>query len=74
MLLALSEKFAIDDSEGLLLELKLTNEELASFVGVTRQFMNSVLKELQDKKLILFKKRKILIRDRAKIEALIHHR
>lgn len=74
VLLALSEKFATDDPEGLLLELKLTNEELGSFVGVTRQFVNSVLKELQDKKLILFKKRKILIRDRAKIEALILHR
>jgi len=74
VLLALSEKFAIDCPEGLLLDLKLTNEELASLVGVTRPFMNSVLKELQEKKLILFKQRKIVIRNRGKIEALVLHR
>jgi CRP-like cAMP-binding protein len=74
VLLALSEKFSVKDPEGLLLELKLTNEELASFVGVTRQFMNSVLKDLQAKKLILLKQRKIVIRDRDRIEALVFHR
>lgn len=71
VLLALSEKFAVDEPEGLLLELKLTNEELASFVGVTRQFVNSVLKELQEKGLILLRQRQIVICDRSKIEALL---
>jgi len=74
VLLALSEKFAVEEPEGLLLELKLTNEELASFVGVTRQFLNSVLKELQEKGLILVRQRQIVIRDRTKIESLMHHR
>ncbi len=72
VLLALSEKFAIVEPDGLLLDLKLTNEELASFVGVTRQFMNSVLKELQAKGMIVLRQRKILIRDRSAIEALAH--
>lgn len=74
VLLALSEKFSVKEADGLLLELKLTNEELASFVGVTRQFLNSVLKELQDKGLIGMRRRHILIREPDKIEALMHHR
>lgn len=74
VLFALSEKFAIKGAEGLLLELKLTNEELASFVGVTRQFVNSVLKELEQEGLIVRRRRRIVIRDLAKIKALISPR
>ena len=74
VLLALSEKFAVAAPDGLALELKLTNEELASFVGVTRQFLNSVLKDLQKQGLITLKNRRIIIRDRMRIEQLVQHR
>ena len=71
VLLALSEKFSVETDDGLLLDLKLTNEELASFVGVTRQFMNSVLQDLQGKGLISLRRRRIIIRDRKMIESLV---
>jgi len=73
VLLALVEKFSVAEPDGLLIELKLTHEELASFVGVTRQFVISVLKELQRKGLIEHRKRRILIRDHAQLESLVLH-
>src|SRR5438874_1751273 len=46
-LLALSERFAGPSEAGVLIDLQLTNEDLAAIAGVSRQFTNSTLQDLQ---------------------------
>ncbi len=70
----LSERFSVPDAEGALLDLSLTNEDLASFVGVTRQRMNVTLRDLQRLGVIKVSRRKITLIDRARLQALIYNR
>jgi len=61
ILLALAESFGIEVEEGLLIDLRLTNEDLASMVGVSRQFVNAALRRVKNEGLIKMRKRKIVI-------------
>lgn len=74
VLLTLAEKFSVADQDGLLIQIKLTHEELASFVGVTRQFVISVLRDLEKAGLIEHRKRRIFIRDYALLEGVVMRR
>ena len=52
VLLALSERFGVQSEAGLLIDLKLTNDDLAAIAGVSRQFANATLQELRKRGLI----------------------
>jgi CRP/FNR family cyclic AMP-dependent transcriptional regulator len=52
MLLELADDFGEPDGEGILLQLTLTQAELASLVGSTRQTVNASLRELEAEGLI----------------------
>lgn len=73
VLLALSERFAADIDEGVLIDLKLTNEDLAAIAGVTRQFTNATLHDLRERGLLLTRRRNLILTDRAAIERLAYH-
>jgi CRP-like cAMP-binding protein len=72
VLLALSERFGADSDEGVLINLKLTNEDLAAIAGVTRQFTNATLHDLRQRGLLLTRRRSHILTDRAAIETLAY--
>lgn len=71
-LLALSETFPQEHDEGILIDLSLTNEFLAAIVGVTRQFANITLHDLEREGLIRFHGRRIVVRDRERLQAIAY--
>ncbi|MBI4204295.1 MAG: Crp/Fnr family transcriptional regulator [Betaproteobacteria bacterium] len=73
VLLALSERFAVHSDEGVLIDLKLTNEDLAAIAGVTRQFTNATLHDLRQQGLLLTRRRNLILTDRGAIERLAYH-
>ncbi|MBI4204291.1 MAG: Crp/Fnr family transcriptional regulator [Betaproteobacteria bacterium] len=73
VLLALSERFGIPAGRGVLIDLKLKNEDLAAIVGVSRQFTNSTLQDLQKRGLIATQKRNLVVIDPGALEALVYN-
>lgn len=63
VLLVLSERFGVKVDQGLLIDLKLSHEDLASIVGVSRQFVNSALNSIKSAGYISIGNRKIIITD-----------
>lgn len=59
-------------ADGVEINLRLPQEELASLVGTTRQRINKVLKDWQRNSLIEVKYSRITIKNKAALEALIH--
>lgn len=72
ILIGLAQRFAVPTAEGMLLDLSITNENLASFAGVTRQRVYVTLRELSRLGVIQVKRRKITLVDARKLEALIY--
>lgn len=63
VLLALSASFGVKVEQGLSIDLKLTHEDLASMVGVSRQFVNGALNRIKNDGHIKIGNRKIIIID-----------
>lgn len=63
VLLALAESFGIKDDQGIAIDLKLTHDDLASMVGVSRQFVNGALNSFKNAGFITIGNRKIVITD-----------
>lgn len=63
ILVALTESFGLQREDGWMIDLKLTHEDLASMVGVSRQMANGVLNKLKNKGFIALGKRKIVVTD-----------
>jgi CRP/FNR family transcriptional regulator len=63
ILVSLSERYGLDTPDGVLVNVSLTHENLAAFVGVTRQFATVTLHELVQEGLITLCKRRILVHD-----------
>ncbi len=61
VLLELGEDFGIPEPGGLALDIHLTQAELATLVGTTRQTANTVLQELDHEGLIKLRNRRIVI-------------
>ena len=72
VLLALSDRFAIRCDEGLLIDLRLTNEDLAAIAGVTRQFANITLNDLRQRGMVFTRNHKLIIIDVAALEKLAY--
>ena len=69
VLLALVECFGIEDDDGLLIDLSLTHEDLASMVGVSRQFANGALNNIKNTGMIQLGNRKIIVADLERLRA-----
>lgn len=69
ILLSLSEHFGVETRSGLMIDLSLTHETLAAMVGVTRSFFSTTLKQLERNGLVQTERRRIVIRDRARLRA-----
>jgi CRP/FNR family transcriptional regulator len=72
MLLALSDSFPQEHAEGVLIDLSLTNEFLAAMIGVTRQFANITLHNLERQELIRLHGRRIVICDRDRLATIAY--
>ena len=62
-LIRMSNSYGIQKDNGILIDLPLTNQELANFCGTSRESTNRILSELKKNKIISVKKGKILIWD-----------
>lgn len=71
VLLALLERFAAPDADGIRIDLKLTNEALAAITGVSRQFTNSILQDLQKRGIIVIQNRDLVVADPRALEGLV---
>jgi len=72
VLIALSERFGEPCEQGVLIDLTLTNEDLAAIAGVSRQFTNTTLHELRSRGLLISRKRSLIVAEPAALEALSH--
>ncbi|MNI33393.1 cAMP receptor protein [compost metagenome] len=66
-IIRLSEEYGIPTNEGLLIDVKLTHQQLANMVGTVRESVTKVLQDLQEEKYIEIQKKKIILLD---VEAL----
>ncbi|MNC90970.1 Anaerobic regulatory protein [compost metagenome] len=73
MLLALSERFGVPGDGGVLIDLKLTNDDLAAIAGVSRQFINSTLQDLRKRGLIAGRRHNVVITRPDRLQELAHH-
>lgn len=67
VLLALVDRFAVPCPQGMLIDLKLTHEDLASMSGVSRQYANVTLGDLRKRGFLLLDKRSIILTDYEKL-------
>jgi CRP/FNR family transcriptional regulator len=71
LLLELARTHGRGHSEGVLIDVTLTREELAEMAGVARETASLILSEFQSKGWIASQGRRILIRDRRALDALL---
>jgi CRP-like cAMP-binding protein len=72
VLLALSERFGVESEAGVLIDLKLTNDDLAAIAGVSRQFANATLQDLRKRGLIAARKQSLVITQPGGLEKLAY--
>ena len=62
-LLDAAQRYGIPDSRGLLIGVKYTHQEIADYVGSTRETVTLTLGELKRRDLVLFDHRRMVLRD-----------
>jgi len=62
VLTALSERFGVPGEDGVLIDLKLTNDDLAAIAGVSRQFANATLQDLRKRGLIAARGQRVVVK------------
>ena len=62
-LIRMTNSYGVEKPDGILIDLPLTNQELANFCGTSRESTNRILNELKRKNIISVKKGKIFIHD-----------
>lgn len=72
VLLALVDRFSVPCDQGAKIDLKLTNEDLAAIAGVSRQFANGILSDLQRRGLLRTHRRALIVADRDSLERLAY--
>ena len=70
VLLALSDRFGVDCDDGVLIDLRLTNNDLAAMTGVTRQFANATLNDVRQRGLLFTRSHKLVLAERASFDRL----
>lgn len=71
-LIRMTNSFGVQRAEGMLIDLPLTNQELANFCGMTREVVNRTLSELRNNGKISLMGGKILIHDLQYLRNEIH--
>jgi CRP/FNR family transcriptional regulator, cyclic AMP receptor protein len=71
-LIRLSNSYGVEGEEGILIDLSLTNTELANFCGMTREVVNRLLSELKKEQRISLVDGKIVIHDLQYLKNQIH--
>jgi CRP/FNR family transcriptional regulator len=74
VLCALSERFGAPSERGVLVDIKLTHDDLAAIAGVSRQFANTTLRALEKRGLLATRKRSLILTDLDILEALAYPR
>jgi len=69
----LSQEYGIPMEQGLLIDLKLTHQQIANMVGTVRESVTKVLQELQDDRIILIDKKRIIITDAVRLKKSIQY-
>ena len=67
VLLALADRFGVESPHGVLIDLRLTHEDLASMSGVSRQYANIAIGDLRKRGLVRIDKRSIILTDHTKL-------
>jgi CRP/FNR family transcriptional regulator, cyclic AMP receptor protein len=62
-LLDAANRYGVPDSRGVLIGIKYTHQEIADYVGSTRETVTLTLGELKRRSLVLFDHRRIVVRD-----------
>lgn len=70
VLLALSERFGVRSDDGVRIDLKLTNDDLAAIAGVSRQFANATLQNLRKRGVIAAHREGLVITEPGGLEKL----
>lgn len=70
-LLELAERHGLHDTDGVIVPLRLTQGELARFVGLTRETVNAILQEWREQGLLETDRRSIRLRDPDQLRALV---
>lgn len=73
VLVALSERFGVPGEGGVLIDLKLTNDDLAAIAGVSRQFINSTLQDLRKRGVIAGRRHSVVVVRPDELQALAYH-
>jgi len=71
LLLELAEDYGRKTSDGLLIELKLSHQDLANVIGSTRETVTVILGELQAERYLTVGRRKLVLTDMARLAASI---
>ena len=71
LILKLVQDYGIQTSEGLLIDYKMTHQQMADLIGSVRETVSKILAEWQQQGWILMKNRKIMIKDLSHFEQLI---
>ncbi|MBI3376044.1 MAG: Crp/Fnr family transcriptional regulator [Betaproteobacteria bacterium] len=74
ILCALAERFGAPSDLGVLVDIRLTHEDLAAIAGVSRQFANTTLRSLQKRGLLVTRKRSLILTDLDALAALAYLR
>src|SRR5690606_26128561 len=69
-LLRLIEKHGVERRHGILINLKLTHQQIADMTGTVRETVSKIMLEMQNQKLILIDKKKISICELDKLKKL----
>jgi CRP/FNR family transcriptional regulator len=59
----MTNSYGIEKKDGILIDLPLTNQDLANFCGTSRESTNRILNDLKKDEIISIKKGKITIHD-----------
>lgn len=74
VLCALAERFGAPTDRGVLIDIKLTHDDLAAIAGVSRQFATTTLRGLQKRGLLATRKRSLILTDPGALETLAYPR
>ncbi|MCK5798914.1 MAG: Crp/Fnr family transcriptional regulator [Deltaproteobacteria bacterium] len=71
LLLGLCDDYGVDDDRGTLVAVKITHQEMANLIGSTRETVSLTLSQFKRTELIATEGRKVIIRDRDGLQALL---
>lgn len=71
LLLELTEQYGKTVDEGVLLDIKLSHQELASIIGVTRETVTTLLGEMQHEGLLTISRQRVVIRNLKQLSSVL---